>query len=399
MDNLMEWLNRLLEEMLEDLHFCFVTSQPSQGRATQNTRCMKNKARNQMLTGWNNLCRRGKEHAIIRTRPILEEAIGELCNTISAETLVIADLGCASGPNAFRVISEIIASVEGHYIRSGLCPPEIQYFLNDLPGNDFNSLFRSPYLYERRTSDQEVVGCLPLYVVGLPGSFYGRLFPLKSVHLFYSSYSLHWLSQVPRGLEDLESNIYITEESSPNSWKVYLEQYERDFSRFLKLRSKELFFGGRMILTSLGRGNPPTCGENTHLWRLLSDALRDMAFEGIIQWDKLKAFKLPIYFPLMEEVKAVVEKEGSLSIEKVHTFESNWDPLDESNEDFVLDEVSSGQHVASCIRAVVEPLLSNQFGDGIIDDLFSRLAKNVAKHMLKGKPKYLVFVLLLKLKG
>ncbi|KAG0491037.1 hypothetical protein HPP92_007900 [Vanilla planifolia] len=125
-----------------------------------------------------------QEHAIIRTRPIQEEAIGELCNTISAETLVIADLGCASGPNAFRVISEIIASVEGHYIRSGRCPPEIQYFLNDLPGNDFNSLFRSPYLYERRTSDQEVVGCLPLYVVGLPGSFYGRLFPLKSVHLF-----------------------------------------------------------------------------------------------------------------------------------------------------------------------------------------------------------------------
>ncbi|KAG0491038.1 hypothetical protein HPP92_007901 [Vanilla planifolia] len=340
-----------------------------------------------------------QEHAIIRTRPILEEAIGELCNTISAETLVIADLGCASGPNAFRVISEIIASVEGHYIRSGRCPPEIQYFLNDLPGNDFNSLFRSPYLYERRTSDQEVVGCLPLYVVGLPGSFYGRLFPLKSVHLFYSSYSLHWLSQVPQGLEDLESNMYVTEESSPLSWKIYLEQYERDFSRFLKLRSKELFFGGRMIFTSLGRGNPPTCGENTHLWRLLSDALRDMAFEGIIQWDKLKAFKLPIYFPLMEEVKAVVEKEGSLSIEKVHTFESNWDPLDESNEDFVLDEVSSGQNVATSIRAVIEPLLSNQFGDGIIDDLFSRLAKNVAKHMLKGKPKYLVFVLLLKLKG
>ncbi|KAG0491039.1 hypothetical protein HPP92_007902 [Vanilla planifolia] len=351
-------------------------------------------------------CMKKTKHAIkcCLVEQVVPKRKGEKLTTAinkskSSPVVQARDLGCASGPNAFRVISEIIASVEGHYIRSGRCPQEIQYFLNDLPGNDFNSLFRSPYLHERRAWDQEGVGCLPLYVVGLPGSFYGRLFPLKSAHPFYSSYSLHWLSQVPQGLEDLESNTYVTEESSPLSWKIYLEQYERDFSSFLKLRSKELFFGGRMILTSLGRRKPPTCGENTHLWRLLSDALRDMAFEGIIQWDKLKAFKLPHYVPLMEEVPAVVEKEGSLCIEKVHTFESNWDPLDESNEDFVLDEVSSGQNVAAMIRPVVEPLLTNHFGDGIIDDLFSRFAKNVARHMLKGKPKLLVFVLLLKLKG
>ncbi|KAG0466272.1 hypothetical protein HPP92_017852 [Vanilla planifolia] len=215
---------------------------------------------------------------------------------------------------------------------------------------------------------------------------------------FFCMIREHGIRKIPPGLEDLESNVYVTEDSSPLSWKMYLKQYMRDFSEFLKLRSKELFFGGRMILTFLGRRKPSTCGETTHLWRLFSDALKDMVSEGVIQAEKLNAFKLPYYTPLMEEVKAILEMEGSLSIEKFHTFESNWDPLDESNEDFVLDEVSSGKNVATSIRAVAEPLLSNHFGDGIIDDLFSRYAKNVARHMLKGKPKYLVFVLLLKLK-
>ncbi|KAG0467973.1 hypothetical protein HPP92_017301 [Vanilla planifolia] len=339
-----------------------------------------------------------QERAILQTRSVMEEVIEELCNTIAAETLVVADLGCSCGPNAFRVISQVVASVEGHCIRSGLRPPEIQFFLNDLPGNDFNSLFHYLSLEGKRARDVKAGEDVPLYFMGLPGSFYERLFPQRSVHFFHTSYSLMWLSQVPRGLEDLESNIYLTEESSPRSWKMYLEQYKSDFSRFLKLRSKELFFGGRMILTLLGRRKPSTCGELTHLWRLLSDALRDMVDEGLVQGDILNACKFPQYAPLMEEVTTIVKMEGSFCIEEAHTFESTWDPLDESNEDVVLDEVSSGKNVATSIRAVAEPLLSNHFGDGIIDDLFSRYAKNVARHMLKGKPKYLVFVLLLKLK-
>ncbi|KAG0466271.1 hypothetical protein HPP92_017851 [Vanilla planifolia] len=273
-----------------------------------------------------------QERAILQTRSVMEEVIEELCNTIAAETLVVADLGCSCGPNAFRVISQVVASVEGHCIRSGLRPPEIQFFLNDLPGNDFNSLFHYLSLEGKRARDVKAGEDVPLYFMGLPGSFYERLFPQRSVHFFHTSYSLMWLSQVPRGLEDLESNIYLTEESSPRSWKMYLEQYKSDFSRFLKLR-------------------------------LLSDALRDMVDEGLVQGDILNACKFPQYAPLMEEVTTIVKMEGSFCIEEAHTFESTWDPLDESNEDVVLDEVSSGKNVAACIRAVAEPLLSSHFGE------------------------------------
>ncbi|KAG0466266.1 hypothetical protein HPP92_017296 [Vanilla planifolia] len=282
-----------------------------------------------------------------------------------------------------------------HQVRT---PPTGDPILPQRPsGKRLQQLIPLSFARGKRARDVKAGEDVPLYFMGLPGSFYERLFPQRSVHFFHTSYSLMWLSQVPRGLEDLESNIYLTEESSPRSWKMYLEQYKSDFSRFLKLRSKELFFGGRMILTFLGRRKPSTCGELTHLWRLLSDALRDMVDEGLVQGDILNACKFPQYAPLMEEVTTIVKMEGSFCIEEAHTFESTWDPLDESNEDVVLDEVSSGKNVAACIRAVAEPLLSSHFGGGLMDDLFCRYAKNIAKHVLKGKPKHFVLVLALKL--
>ncbi|CAA3032622.1 SAM dependent carboxyl methyltransferase, partial [Olea europaea subsp. europaea] len=40
-------------------------------------------------------------------------------------------------------------------------------------------------------------GC---FISCVPGSFYGRLFPKKSLHFVHSSSSLHWLSQCLKGL-------------------------------------------------------------------------------------------------------------------------------------------------------------------------------------------------------
>lgn len=73
--------------------------------------------------------------------------------------------------------------------------PEFQVYLNDLPGNDFNTLFRSlPAFYEKlkKEKGRESSAC---FIAGVPGSFYGRLFPTGSLDFIHSSSSLHWLSQ------------------------------------------------------------------------------------------------------------------------------------------------------------------------------------------------------------
>ncbi|KAJ8461279.1 hypothetical protein OPV22_034205 [Ensete ventricosum] len=125
---------------------------------------------------------------------------------------------------------------------------------------------------------------VPYYVVGVPGSFYRRLFPCNTVHFFHSNDCLMWLSQVPQGLESEQGvplnkgNIYIAENSPPQVVKAYQEQHRRDFSTFLKSRYVELSVGGGMVLAFLGRRNKhPADGELSYLSGLLAEALNAMA--------------------------------------------------------------------------------------------------------------------------
>ena len=127
---------------------------------------------------------------------MLQKAIEELYASLPREsTMVIADLGCSSGPNSLVLVSEVVNMVQTMVREAGDCRAvEMQFFLNDLPGNDFNLVFRS--LEELQSFSMDGVVPPPYYVAGLPGSFYTRLLPCNSVHLFHSSYCLMWRSKV-----------------------------------------------------------------------------------------------------------------------------------------------------------------------------------------------------------
>ncbi|RRT76052.1 hypothetical protein BHE74_00002382 [Ensete ventricosum] len=319
--------------------------------------------------------------------------------TLLPERLVVADLGCSSGPNTFLVISEVLGVVGELRRRLEQKPPEIQFFLNDLPGNDFNNVFRSLERYGKTIEEEKGELLVPYYVVGVPGSFYGRLFPCRSV---------------PQGLESdhgvplNKGNIYITETSPPQVVEAYQEQYRRDFSSFLKSRYAELSVGGGMVLTFLGRKKHPANGDLSLLWGLLAEALNSMASEVInplspaapfISKDKVDSFNLPFYGPSMQEVKSVIHDEGLFDLDQAQILESNWDPFDDSEDDLAYDNVANGKNVARYIRAVIEPLIAHQFGDAILDELFLRYADNVSKHCLKVKTKFTILVIGLKRKA
>ena len=127
--------------------------------------------------------------------PIIKETVEDFCSTqnIPITTLSMADLGCSSGSNTLMIISNLIKQVELHTNK----PTQYQIFFNDLPSNDFNAIFRSlpNCLQELKNQVGDDFGnnC---FFNGVSGSFYGRLFPNKSLHFVHSSYSVHWLSQV-----------------------------------------------------------------------------------------------------------------------------------------------------------------------------------------------------------
>ncbi|KAL3728467.1 hypothetical protein ACJRO7_033107 [Eucalyptus globulus] len=223
---------------------------------------------------------------ISMTKPITEAAVRALFSAVDTTfwgSLAIADLGCSSGPNSLFAMSEIIT------IMIDLCKatnhelPEFQVFLNDLPGNDFNTIFGSllprfkEKLSEQMKSKYGASATLPCFFNGVPGSFYGRLFARESLHLIHSSYSLMWLSQVPRGLEGNKGNIYMARSSPLKVLRAYYEQFQRDFSTFLECRGQEVVVGGRMVLTLLGRRSDDLSSEECcYIWELLAIALYEM---------------------------------------------------------------------------------------------------------------------------
>ncbi|VAH83139.1 unnamed protein product [Triticum turgidum subsp. durum] len=128
-----------------------------------------------------------------RLKPLIEAATVELCsstNTSFPEKMLIADLGCSSGPNALALVSIAVEAIHSHCLQLQQPPPEVCVLLNDLPDNDFNTVVKSLVMLHQSNKPAVVT-------VGItPGSFYERLFTSGSMHLFCLSNSLNWLSKV-----------------------------------------------------------------------------------------------------------------------------------------------------------------------------------------------------------
>ncbi|XBI67403.1 hypothetical protein VPH35_046761 [Triticum aestivum] len=160
-----------------------------------------------------------------KMKSLIEGVVVELCSnagTLQPRKIVIADLGCSTGPNALALVSIAVNAIHDHCLQFQQPSPEVSVLLNDLPENDFNTVVKS--LVTLRQSNDPVV------VTGItPGSFYERLFTSESVHLVCSSNSLHWLSKAP---EDLKRNLIpaydIDEHSRREKLPIVLEAMQNN---------------------------------------------------------------------------------------------------------------------------------------------------------------------------
>uniref|UniRef100_A0ACD5W372 Uncharacterized protein n=2 Tax=Avena sativa TaxID=4498 RepID=A0ACD5W372_AVESA len=224
--------------------------------------------------------------ALLEAEVVLEKAVREVYMDLHNPTMTVVDLGCSSGQNTLIFVSKVIKVVSRESSsRSGFHPVELQVFLNDLPGNDFNHVFRSLERFKKQTAaeHEENTTLLPFYIAGLPGSYYTRLFPPQSCHLFHSSYCLHWRSQVPAGLGGAneyinEGNVYIAKTTPAGVVELYRRQFQEDMLLFFKLRHEELVLGGQMVLTFHGRKYEDLYnnGYLDHPTGLLSRALQSL---------------------------------------------------------------------------------------------------------------------------
>ncbi|KAB2010027.1 hypothetical protein ES319_D10G207800v1 [Gossypium barbadense] len=320
-----------------------------------------------------------QKEVILKIRPMIEESITDMFNKIVPIYIKVADLGCSSGPNTFITTSHIIDTIHGIL------------FLNDLPENDFNSVFKSvPSFYDRLKKEKGDIVQERCFIGGVAGSFYHRLFPTKSLHFVHSSYGIHWLSKVPVGLEDNKGNVYMARSSPPSVFKAYADQFQKDFTNFLSLRSEEIMPQGCMVLTCTGRKNPNPSKED-YGWDLLSKSLLDLVVEGVVKEADVDSFNVPHYTPCKGEIAEIVEREGSFDIKRLQVFDANLsavlsreEQLHNQDLDFNV-YLEMGKKTANGVRAISEPLLSSHFGDAVIDKLFKRFATHVADDLSNSK--------------
>ncbi|KAJ4836033.1 hypothetical protein Tsubulata_011358, partial [Turnera subulata] len=284
-----------------------------------------------------------------------------------SETFCVADFGCSVGPNTFSAMQNIVEAVQlkyeqqCHQQKNG-SSLEFQVFFNDHVNNDFNTLFRN----------------LPIprgfFAAGVPGGFTNRLFPKASLHFAHSSYALHWLSKVPEGLADVNSPAYNKDSIhctgfSEEVAKAYAAQFKKDMENFLNARGQELVGGGLMALTI-----PATpegfVSSQTYLGLnndLLLDCLMDMVKEGLITKDKVEAFNLPLYFPPIKELEAILHNCAYFTVERIDSLarhQNIW-PVDPS--------------LPSLLRAFTAEVFKQHFGEETVDPLFERFAKKLTR--------------------
>ncbi|KAI3979283.1 hypothetical protein MKX01_007759 [Papaver californicum] len=278
--------------------------------------------------------------AFYKTKPMIDEGALDIfskfytCSTTEmmgkSMPIGIADLGCSSGPNTLLVFSYVL-----NIIYNKCCEFDI---------NDFNTLFKYLESFRDELKRSKGDGIGPI---------------------------LFTLSILPTVSNDIENSnqrkIYISKSNPLSITEAYLKQFKSDFTSSLKCRSGELVKGGRMVLTLLGRRSAdPTSEECCYFWEILALALSDIVLK------KLISFNLVHYMPSDEELKIVIQYEGSFMINQLEAFQVNWDGSDEDGSSDI-----DSYKAANCLRAVSESLLMSHFGIGeeIVDELFHRDTK------------------------
>nr|BCT65993.1 Indoleacetic acid methyltransferase [Lotus japonicus] len=302
---------------------------------------------------------------------------------------VVVDLGCSCGSNTIKVVDVIIKHIIKRYESLGCFDlPEFSAFFSDLPSNDFNTLFQLlPPLANYGVSMEECLAAnnhRSYFAAGVPGSFYRRLFPAKSIDVFHSAFSLHWLSQVPESVLDKRSSAYnkgrvFIHGADESTTSAYKKQFQTDLASFLSSRSVEMKRGGSMFLVCLGRTSvDPTDqgGAGLLFGTHFQDAWDDLVQEGLISREKRDNFNIPVYAPSLQDFKEVVEADGSFAINKLEVFKGG-SPLVVNQPD---DASEVGRALANSCRSVSGVLVDAHIGDKLSEELFQRVERRATHH-------------------
>ncbi|KAF7809707.1 salicylate carboxymethyltransferase [Senna tora] len=252
-----------------------------------------------------------QKEASDKVKHIIIETVQKLFVETTPKSIGIADLGCSSGPNTLSIIKDIFEAIQGipnspspnndNNNNNNISSSEFRVYLNDLPTNDFNSIF-------------------------------------KNLPEFHSLLRQQGNNNVPRAVYDEEGrslnkgSIYISESSPEVVVEAYFKQFQEDFSLFLRSRSEEVVLGGRMVLIFLGREGPSHVDRgNSFFWKILYRSFATLVSKGEVEEEKVDSYDVHFYAASREEIEDEVRKEGSFELERMEMSEIRERNYEESS--------------------------------------------------------------------
>ncbi|KAJ7118038.1 hypothetical protein O6H91_12G087500 [Diphasiastrum complanatum] len=272
----------------------------------------------------------------------------------------VADLGCSSGMNTVNNMEFVLHTLK-HKFKESFTDLELEFqvFFSDLPSNDFNTLFNL-------LTNPDRIG-RGYFFAGVPGSFYGRLFPKASLHVAFSSLCLHWISKIPDEVQQRDclawngGHVWI-HGGNPKAAEAYAKVAKNDLRDFLNARSAELLPGGLLFVVMQGRSNPDSTKQYRHqaeAFEIFSSTWNDLVAEGVIQPESRDSFNLHLYYRTIEEVLEVVRECPDLKLEHLELLDI---PILGAQKDEIGSVIEYGRKLANSYRSLLGGYVETHLG-------------------------------------
>jgi hypothetical protein len=218
------------------------------------------------------------------------------------------------------------------------------------------------------------------------GSFYNRLLPKESMHFAISTFSLHWLSQIPATVTNPSSPLYNKGRSwilgsHPTIAREFAQQRMLDLDNFLDSRAAEMAPGGIVFAYFPSRKDPANPQNQTNpesIHHEFENAWNDLIDEGVITAETRDTFNLPFYCRSKEEVEASVIKCGAFDVQYLQS----WDDENVCPDDELMHMLQFPQSFATFfsawVRALFSPIMEAHMGQHNTDEFFIRHQRRIA---------------------
>ena len=282
---------------------------------------------------------------------LLEAAAANAPLPPPAQTIVIADYGCADGTNSLAPMNAAIAALRR---RSPGQPISIVH--TDLPENDFATLF-----HRLATDPSSYLRDNGIFASAVGRSYFEQILPAASITLGWSSWAIQWLSRLPAAIPD---HVQVAYSRDAAARAAFAQQAAVDWRAFLDARGRELRPGALLVIVTMAQDDTGAFGYDAVLAAMYG-ALEQLVTEGLVQPDELHRMAIPTVARSRADFLAPFAEAGTfadLRVEELAIFRED----DRIWNDFCLDHDAQrfGARWAAFSRASVFPTLAAALDGG-----------------------------------